>query len=106
MATTAIELPTQRIADICRQFGVQELSVFGSALREDFDVSRSDVDFLVTFKSDDVGPWMEKYAALEDALSDAIGHRVDVVDKRGVEQSPNYIRRNHILGSARVLYVA
>lgn len=106
MATTVIKLPPHRISEICRQFGVQELSVFGSALRDDFDAARSDVDFLVTFKNDDVGPWMEKYAALEEALSTAIGHRVDVVDKRGVEHSPNYIRRNHILGSARVIYVA
>lgn len=106
MATTAFEMPIQQITEICRNFGVQELSIFGSVLREDFDASRSDVDFLVTFKNDDVGPWMEKYAVLEDALSSAIGHRVDVVDKRSVERSPNYIRRNHILGSARVIYVA
>lgn len=106
MKTTAVHLPQREIAELCRQFGVQELAVFGSVLRDDFDSERSDVDFLVQFQGDDCGPWMEKYFQLESALSALLGHRVDVVGKRAVERSQNYIRRKHILDSAQTLYVA
>ncbi len=105
MVIKNFELPTEIISDVCRRHGVEELSLFGSVLRDDFGPN-SDVDFLVVFKNNDAGPWMGKFMDLEEALSQALGRRVDVVDKRGVEQSENYIRRRHILSSARVIYVA
>ncbi|MFH0981152.1 MAG: nucleotidyltransferase domain-containing protein, partial [Planctomycetota bacterium] len=43
------ELPIEAIAELCRKYQVEELSVFGSVLRGDFRPN-SDVDFLVTFK--------------------------------------------------------
>ena len=39
----------QQIEASCRRFHVRRLEVFGSALRDDFDRARSDVDFLVEF---------------------------------------------------------
>ena len=105
MVIKNLELPAEIIADVCRKHGVEELSLFGSVLREDFGPD-SDLDFLVVFKNNDAGPWMGKFMDLEEELSQVLGRRVDVVDKRGVEQSENYIRRRHILSSARVIYVA
>ena len=99
------ELPTEVISDVCRKHDVEELAIFGSVLRDDFGPV-SDLDFLVVFKDNDAGPWMGKFMDLEEELSQVLGRRVDVVDKRGVEQSENYIRRRHILSSARVIYVA
>jgi hypothetical protein len=81
------------------------LAVFGSALRDDFRRD-SDVDFLVVFENDDYGPWLSKLTDLEEELSRLLGRKVDLVSKRGVEQSENYIRRKHILESAEVVYVA
>lgn len=43
---------------------------------------------------------------MKDELEGLFGHRVDVVEKRVVEQSANYIRRAHILGHAETVYVA
>ena len=34
---------------LCKQFHTERLEVFGSASRDDFDPSTSDVDFLVEF---------------------------------------------------------
>src|SRR5262245_18920419 len=34
---------------LCRRFHVRRLDLFGSAARDDFDPSRSDLDFLVEF---------------------------------------------------------
>ena len=39
------------IAVICKEYGVAELSLFGSAARDDFDPKFSDYDFLVEYKS-------------------------------------------------------
>jgi predicted nucleotidyltransferase len=94
-----LELPNQRIAEICRQFGVTELSVFGSVLRDDFR-PESDVDLLVTFDSDDLGPWMSRLSDFQAALSSLLARPVDVALRSGVERSENYIRRRHILQSA------
>ncbi len=104
MTIANFELPDKAIGEICRRFGVAELAVFGSALREDFGPD-SDVDFLVVFENDDCGPWLSKFTELEEALTELLGRDVDVVDKRAVENSENYIRREHILQSARTVYV-
>ena len=103
--TTLVENSLDAITELCREYGVQELAVFRSALRDDFD-SDSDVDFLVTFKDDDYGPFLGKLTDFEEALSALLGRRADVVTRRSVEQSDNYIRRNHILSSLRSVYVA
>jgi predicted nucleotidyltransferase len=103
--SASVKLPLEAIAQVCRQFGVRELAVFGSALREDFGPG-SDVDFLVRFEKDDIGPWMEKLGALERALAGLPGRGVDVVNWRGIENSSNRYRRDHILQHARLIYAA
>lgn len=102
---TNIALPRERIAALCHDYGVEELAVFGSVLRDDF-TPESDVDFLVVFKDDDYGPWMGKLNDFEEALGALIGRKADVVPKHSVERNENYIRRKHILGSAQPLYAA
>jgi uncharacterized protein len=99
-----IDLPLESIAGICQKYGVSELAVFGSILREDFDPATSDVDFLVRFINDDAGPWMRKYFEMEEEMSQVIGRKVDVIDWNAVIQSRNPYRRNHILNHARLLY--
>ena len=37
------------IAALCRLAGARSLDLFGSAVREDFDPKRSDLDFVVEF---------------------------------------------------------
>lgn len=100
-----IDLPPDAIEDLCRKYDVSELSVFGSVLRDDFRAD-SDVDFLVRFSDNDAGPWACKFQELAEALSSLLGRKVDVVDRAAVEQSENYLRRAHILNSARPVYVA
>jgi predicted nucleotidyltransferase len=100
-----LDLPLQQIAAICRKHDVAELSVFGSVLRDDFR-SDSDVDFLVVFRGNNAGPWLAKYQQMEEELAQLLGRRVEVVSRRAVEQSRNYLRRHAILSSARVLYAA
>jgi len=98
-----VTLPPDRVAELCRKYDVVELSVFGSVLRDDFG-PKSDIDFLVVFRDGDYGPWMAKLHRMEAELGALVGREVDLVTKESVLQSENWIRRNHILDSARVIY--
>jgi predicted nucleotidyltransferase len=98
-----ISLPPGRIAEICNRYDLVELSVFGSNLRDDFG-PESDVDFMAVFRHDDYGPWMSRLQQLEKELGALVGREVDVVTKESVLQSENWIRRNHTLDSAQVIY--
>jgi len=100
-----VKLPLDAIAAVCRQLGVSELAVFGSALRDDFRPD-SDVDFLVRFVDDDAGPWMGKFLDLEESLGRILKRKVDVVSWNGIEKSTNPYRRTHILSNARLVYAA
>jgi predicted nucleotidyltransferase len=99
----ARKLPLDKIAETCRKYDVVELSIFGSVLREDFG-PESDIDFMAVIRNDDYGPWMSKVQQLENALSELVGREVDVVTKESVLQSENWIRKNHILETAQVIY--
>jgi predicted nucleotidyltransferase len=98
-------LPMADIAELCRKYGVKELAVFGSILGDDFG-PESDIDFLVTFENDDAGPWMNKLPEMEEHLGALLGRKVDVVLRKGIQQSRNWIRRRAILESAIVVYEA
>jgi hypothetical protein len=76
----ALENKRDEIAEVCRQFGVCRLEVFGSASEGDFDPERSDVDFLVEFcPGVSMGPWLARYFDLNDALASLLGCPVDLV---------------------------
>ena len=42
----------------------------------------------------------------EDELKEIFGRKVDLVSRRGIETSPNYIRRTASMSSAAVIHVA
>ena len=95
-------LPHEKIAEFCRKWNVSELALFGSVLRDDFRPD-SDVDVLVTW-APDARISLFDYTPMREELETMFGRRVDLVSKRGVEQSSNWIRRRSILESARVVY--
>ena len=91
----------RRIEAFCRKWRVRELSLFGSALREDFR-SDSDVDLLVVFEPDD--PWdLWDIIAMEAELQQLFGRKVDLVEKRALK---NPFRRFDILTTRQILYAA
>jgi predicted nucleotidyltransferase len=100
-----IELPLQELAALCRKHNVEELAIFGSALRDDFR-PESDVDFLVRFQNNDAGPWLANLTGLQEELARLLGRPVDVADWKGVEAGRNPFRRKSILSGLRRLYVA
>ena len=80
-----------------------DLSVFGSVLRPDFR-SDSDIDFLVAFKPD--APVLGfAFYHMEEELRALVSRNVDLITRKGIERSRNWIRRRNILSSARPIYV-
>ena len=104
MARAAIELPDTQIADFCRRWKIAELALFGSVLREDF-APHSDVDVLVTFAPDAAWTLLD-HVQMEEELAAILGREVDLVSRRGLERSENWIRRNEILTTAQPVYVS
>ena len=84
MTTTLIDDHHAQIADLCRSFGVRRLDVFGSAVREDFDPERSDLDFLVDFAQDNARNRFRDYFAFRDALARLLDRPVDLVMARAL----------------------
>jgi len=104
MRTLPVALPEPQIIEFCQRWKITELSLFGSILREDFRPD-SDIDFLVTFAPD--SRWsLFDLVAMEQELEDMLGREVDLVMKKSIEQSHNWIRRKEILGTAQVFYAA
>ncbi len=93
------DLPQAEIEQICQEFGVRELSVFGS-LAEGTIGPESDVDFLVEFEDEDLGPWMEKLQVFRKRLSDSVSRPVDVVLKGNIK----WPLEKEIHRSARLVY--
>ena len=91
MKKLAIPFPESLITQFCHRWKIIELAVFGSVLREDFS-SQSDVDVLVTFQ-----PGVEwsliDHAQMEEELEHILNCPVDLLSKKAVEQSKNWIRR-------------
>jgi len=94
----------EELTELCRRFHVRRLDVFGSAARGDFDLAQSDLDFLVEFaaQEDDLARFLDFKEALEALLA----RRVDLVDRKAIEASDNYIRKRHILTGAEPIYAA
>ena len=70
-----IVIPKEKIADFCRRSHICRLSVFGSALRDDF-APDSDVDVLVEFEKG-YEPGFA-FFSMQDELSEIIGRKIDL----------------------------
>jgi predicted nucleotidyltransferase len=105
MASAAsLGLMTPAVVDFCQRWKVAELAVFGSALRDDFRPD-SDIDLLVTFQPDADWSLLDQ-STMEDELSSLLGRKVDLVSRRAIERSENWIRRRAILESAQLVHAA
>lgn len=94
-----IQVDEQKLREICRRWGVAELSVFGSMARGDGG-PESDVDLLYVFEPDARIGW--NIVDLEDELSELFGREVDLVSKANIHR----FVRDRILSDAQVLYAA
>lgn len=96
-----IEIPKEKIADLCRRWKTSRLDLFGSVLREVFRPD-SDVDVLVEFHSD--ATWsLFDLVLMQDELADIFGRKVDLVERSAVR---NPFRRRVIGRTRQVVFEA
>ena len=95
-----IPIPTVQIEAFCRRNQIQRLSIFGSALRDDFRLD-SDVDVLVEFEP---GAQIGLFALLrmQQELSTVLQRPVDLVPQSGLKR----VIRDSVLAGAQVIYAA
>ena len=94
-----VSVARDALAAFCRERGIRRLSVFGSALREDFGPA-SDIDVLVEFEPDRI-PGLIGLAGMELELSALFAGRK--VDLRTPEDLSRYFRQE-VLDTAEVQY--
>ena len=88
----------------CQRWQIDELALFGSVLRDDFRPD-SDIDILVQFNPESHHTLFDM-VRMKEELQRIFGRDVDLVSRRGIEASRNYLRKNAILKSAEVIYGA
>ena len=96
----ALPMPLDKLADFCHRYQVRELALFGSTLRQDHRPD-SDIDLLVSFEPAAHVTFLT-LARMQRELEALLGRKVDLVPKDGLKPGI----RDHILTTARVLYVA
>ena len=94
-----ITLPQEILAEFCHRNHIRRLSLFGSALRDDYGPD-SDIDLLVEFEPGHV-PGFIKLAGMERELSTMLGDRP--VDLRTPEELSRYFR-NQVIAEAEEQY--
>ncbi len=90
------------MAQFCQRWQITELALFGSVLRDDFNPN-SDLDFLVTF-SPDTKIGLAEVDQIEKELKNMVKRKIDLIWKKSIETSQNWIRRRNILETAKVIY--
>jgi len=99
-----IEKNRQALEQLCQQYHVARLEVFGSAATKDeFEPGRSDIDFLVEFAESVGERRFDNYFEFWEELKSLFGRPVDLVEPGGL-RNPYFIRR--VNETRRLVYVA
>jgi predicted nucleotidyltransferase len=89
------------IIRLCKKYLINELSIFGSSIREDF-TQNSDVDILVSFDNNSEISLFD-IMDLESEFSKLLNREVDIVEKESLK---NPIRKEKILSTREIIYAA
>jgi predicted nucleotidyltransferase len=93
----------ERIIELCKTHHVRKLSAFGSAVRDDYDPHKSDVDLLVEFEELTFPESLDNKLELEEKLVRLFARPVDLISDGHIENP--YLRRE-IEADRQLLYAA
>ena len=96
-----ISLNYDDVVYLCKKYSINELSIFGSSIREDFS-RNSDVDILVSFNKDSEITLFD-IMDIETEFSKLLKRDVDIVEKESLK---NPIRKDKILSTREIIYAA
>ena len=94
-------LSYDEIVRLCKKYGINELSIFGSSIRGDFSRD-SDIDILVSFNKDSEITLFD-IMDMEREFSNLLKREVDIVEKESLK---NPIRKSKILSTREIIYAA
>lgn len=99
-----IEDNREALKDLCVQYQVRRLELFGSALTcENFEAEQSDLDFLVEFLPLKPGEYADAYFGLLEDIENLFNRHVDLVMPRAIK-NPYFLEA--INKNRKVLYAA
>ena len=101
--TISVDNQQDEIAAACRQYGIERLFVFGSAIREDFRPGESDIDLLVEFGPIDVTKKFHAYLDAREAFRRFFNADVDLVMRGAVK---NKVIAKEIDRTKKLIYPA
>ncbi|NBQ22293.1 MAG: hypothetical protein EBU30_11785 [Synechococcaceae bacterium WB6_3B_236] len=101
--TISVDEQQDEIAAACRQYGIERLFVFGSAIREDFRPGESDIDLLVEFGPIDVTKKFHVYLDAREAFRRIFNADVDLVMRGAVK---NKVIAKEIDRTKKLIYAA
>jgi hypothetical protein len=90
-----IPIPEDRIRAFCMKWKIRNFRFYGSIMRDDFRPD-SDIDVMVEFTPDAQTTFFD-LSSMQDELETLLSRKVDLADRRSVDQSQNYIRRKGML---------
>jgi len=97
-----VDKQINQIAALCARYGVKELYLFGSALREDFG-QESDIDFAAVFMRNGVAGSFDQYFNFKAELERLLERPVDIVCPSSIRNS---ILKREIEETKRLIYAA
>ncbi|RFP59876.1 MAG: DNA polymerase subunit beta [Limnothrix sp. CACIAM 69d] len=100
--TNRLAITEEKLIEVCRQWNIAELALFGSVLREDFR-ENSDIDLLISF-APDAPQGLLTLVRIKHQLEDLLDRPVDLVIKEAIQEGSNWIRRQEILSTAVIIY--
>jgi predicted nucleotidyltransferase len=100
--TSRLAITEEKLIEVCRQWNIAELALFGSVLREDFR-ENSDIDLLISF-APDAPQGLLTLVRIKHQLEDLLDRPVDLVIKEAIQEGNNWIRRQEILSTAVIIY--
>jgi len=89
----------QEMVQLCKRYCITELSVFGSAIRDDF-TPESDVNILVSFKKESNVSLFDM-VELEGEFSQLLDKKANVVERESL-RSP--VRKHKIMSTRKIIY--
>ncbi|MEI8087168.1 MAG: nucleotidyltransferase domain-containing protein [Paludibacter sp.] len=95
-----VEINSERLTELCEQYNVKELYIFGSILTDKFN-DLSDIDMLIQFSQIDVLEYFDNYMDLKEALENLFQRDVDLIENQAIR---NPIFRQVIEREKKIVY--
>ena len=94
----------KEIERFCRTWKIQDLLAFGSITTDHFHPT-SDIDLVADFQPG-MHPTLIQLAQMEEELERIFDRKIDLLTRKSVEKSRNYIRKKAILSTMERIYAA